>query len=560
MKKIATFFSLYLFLFSFTLSAQNDWNYVWSLHQKPFQDPQTPSEMGIVKAGFDTDEDGWGEFLCAYTDLDSNYLLMYEATGDNTYELVWYWKYPVPANTFAGIAVGDIDHNGLVEIITTMPSQTASDPNPKRLWAFEWTGVQGENKYGNYSGDTFEPTSSWNFDLPDNIDFRPYSLIIEDIDNDGRNELIVGVRQTDRNGSLEREVVVASVSGQLAGFGAWEIEYNLQGLTGGNLYSVTTGDLDNDGNKEIYALIWNFFGLFIIEATGPNQYELVNSLEEVFIETGIDHGALDAVRVADVNGDGVNEMYIASTEPPNQLFIITGIDDVSAITPADINPFMQLPKNDEGKLRTLWVADPDKDGNADLMIGGETNGQIFDVEYKGSGDPADPSSWEVNIAFDIFEYSGFAPGASPTIDPRLFYGSPANDMDGDGHDEYVFVNYRSSFPVWENDGYVWMIEIENTATGVEDYLSSPTEFKLFNNYPNPFNPSTNISYNLPNAGNVILKIFDALGREIKTLFSGWQEAGMHTVKFDAESLPSGIYFFQLKTNGFSETKNMMLMK
>src|SRR5690606_26276888 len=117
-----------------------------------------------------------------------------------------------------------------------------------------------------------------------------------------------------------------------------------------------------------------------------------------------------------------------------------------------------------------------------------------------------------------------------------------------------------SFPVWENDGYVWMIEIENTATGVEDYLSSPTEFKLFNNYPNPFNPSTNISYNLPNAGNVTLKIFDALGREIKTLFSVWQEAGMHTVKFDAESLPSGIYFYQLKTNGFSETKNMMLMK
>ena len=77
--------------------------------------------MAIVKAGFDTDQDGWGEFLCAWTDLDSNYTLMYEATGDNTYELVWSFLHPVPANTFAGIVVGDIDNNDIVEIIITSP-------------------------------------------------------------------------------------------------------------------------------------------------------------------------------------------------------------------------------------------------------------------------------------------------------------------------------------------------------------------------------------------------------------------------------------------------------
>ncbi len=120
MKKILLLITLLLFASS--ILAQNTWNLVWTLHQKPFLEPMVGSEMAIVKAGFDTDEDGWGEFLCAWTDLDENYILMYEASADDQYDLVWYWKYPIPANSFAGIAVGDIDNNGKVDIVTTMPS------------------------------------------------------------------------------------------------------------------------------------------------------------------------------------------------------------------------------------------------------------------------------------------------------------------------------------------------------------------------------------------------------------------------------------------------------
>lgn len=555
MKKLLL--SSLIFIVSSNLFSQQNWNLVWSLNQKPFQDPQVASEMAIVKAGFDTDQDGWGEFLCAYTDLFENYLLMYEATADNTYELVWYFKYPVVANTFAGIAVGDIDNNGIVDIVTTMPSRTTPDPNPPRLWSFEWNGVVGENKYGNYISGEMQPTSQWNFDLPDNTDFRPYSLTIEDIDNDGFNELIVGVRQGDRG----REVIVASVAGELSGFGSWVIEYNLQGLTGGSLYSVTTGDLDGDGNKEIYAFIWDLFSLHIIECTGPDQYELVLSLPQVFAETGIDYGALDAVRVADVNNDGINELYIASTEPPNAMFIITNIDDVSAITKEDIKLFYHIPVKAGGKLRSMWIADPDKDGNLDLMIGGELNGQIFSLEYKGEGDPADSTSWDLHVLFDIFEYSGFSPDDSPTIDPRLFYGCPANDMDKDGLDEYVFVNYRSSFPVWPGDGYVWIIEIEETQTNIDGNIANfPRAFKLSQNYPNPFNPSTKINFELTRAGIVKLAVYDVMGRLISTLVDGELTGGAHTYSFNGDGHPSGIYFYSLITEEKNETKKMTLLK
>ena len=542
---------------------QNQWNLVWKMNQMPFQPPQTGSEMAIVKTGFDTDQDGWGEFLCAYTDLGENYLLMYEANANNSYDTVWYFRYPLSANSFAGIAVGDIDNNNKVDIITTMPTVVnAANPSPPRLWVFEWSGVIGQNKYGNYTSGTLQPTNEWNFELPNNIDFRPYSLTIEDIDNDSFNELIVGVRM----GGRGREVLVASVAGELGGFGSWVIEYNLQGLTGGSLFNVSTGDLDNDNKKEIYAFIWNRFTMYFIECAGPNQYALVDSLKQI---TTNDQGALDAVRVADVNNDGVKEMYIAGTEPNNALFIITNITDVSNISPSDVKEFFHFPINGNpaigatGKLRSMWIADPDKDGKKSLMIGGELNGQIFDFEYNGTGLPSDSTSWNHQVAFDIFTYSSLPPSAFTEM-PRLFYGYPAKDMDKDGLDEYAFVNYHTNFGVMPNDAYVWILESQSQ-TGIENELvKSPNGFVLKQNFPNPFNPYTIIQYAVSSPQFVILKVYDILGNEVATLVNEEKRAGVYDVEFkpvtNTQQPASSIFFYRLQAGNYSETKKMILMK
>ncbi len=545
-----------MLLLAFNLLAQNEYNYVWSLHQKPFQVPEVGSEMGMVKAGFDTDNDGKGEFICSYTDLDTNYVLMYEANGDNNYELVWYWAIPVPINSFAPFVVGDLDNNGIVEITVGAASRTDPNPNPSRLWVFEWSGVQGENKYGNYSNGPMQPSAEWNFNLAPSIDFRPYSLIIEDIDNDGQNELVVGVRQ----GGRGREVMVVSVVGNFDGFGSFDIEYNLQGLTGGSLYSVSTGDLDNDGKKEIYALIWNFLTLHVIECTGPNQFELVKSLDTLYKATGVDYGAVDGVVVTDIDGDGKNEMFIAGTEPTNTIFVISNITDVANITPADVKVLMTVPVKALGKLRSMQVMDMDGDGKKSLMIAGETNGQLFDIEYKGTGDPALAQSWDVKVAFDIFAHSGIDPTATPTITPRLFYASVAQDMDGDGKSEFICVNYSSDFAVWPGDGYLWMVE-NQTAVGINDEVNAnPNSFVLGQNYPNPFNPSTSIEYYIPQTGFVTLSVYDLLGNLITELHNGIQSSGTHSVVFNAERLSSGTYFYKLNYNGLSVTKKLLLMK
>jgi hypothetical protein len=391
--------------------------------------------------------------------------------------------------------------------------------------------------------------------VPDDYDLRPYSNIIEDIDNDGINELITGVRLS--NPSSLRQFFVSSVNGELSGFGSWQVEYNFQQEFGGSLYSVTTGDLDNDGNKEIYAFVWDMFTLRIFECTGDGQYNLAFEVDNLYQDSGIDYGALDAVRVADVNNDGVNELYIAGTEAANTLFIATNITDVNSMTSEDIKEFYHIPKAGLGGFRAMHIADPDKDGNLSLLIAGEKNGQIYDLEYKGEGDPTDSTSWDLQVIFDVWELSGMAQDA---MTPRFFYGYPTGDMDQDGKDEYVFVNYSSDFSIWADDFYVAMIEIgEPTGVATNEKII-PGDISLSQNYPNPFNPTTIIEFGLNESAETNLIVYDILGREITTLVNEILPAGTHRVNFDASQLTAGTYFYTLRAGNKVLTNKMILLK
>ncbi len=97
--------------------------------------------------------------------------------------------------------------------------------------------------------------------------------------------------------------------------------------------------------------------------------------------------------------------------------------------------------------------------------------------------------------------------------------------------------------------------------GVNDHVTNTVQkFELYQNYPNPFNPSTNISYSTIKPGNVELKIYNILGVEVASLLDEFQTAGEHSVKFNAENLPSGIYFYKLEAGSFSQIKKMTLLK
>ncbi len=88
----------------------------------------------------------------------------------------------------------------------------------------------------------------------------------------------------------------------------------------------------------------------------------------------------------------------------------------------------------------------------------------------------------------------------------------------------------------------------------------PNNFKLDQNFPNPFNPSTKISWQTPVSSWQTLKVYDLLGREVATLINEYKSAGKYEVEFNAASLPSGVYFYKLNAGEFIETKKMILMK
>jgi hypothetical protein len=109
-----------------------------------------------------------------------------------------------------------------------------------------------------------------------------------------------------------------------------------------------------------------------------------------------------------------------------------------------------------------------------------------------------------------------------------------------------------------NGGYLMP---EGAVTGVAGNKSSvPVKFLLNQNYPNPFNPSTIIEYQIPVNGMVTIKVYDAMGREIKTLVNVYKSAGSYSVSFDASKLASGIYLYQLQEGNFISTKKMLYLK
>ncbi len=89
---------------------------------------------------------------------------------------------------------------------------------------------------------------------------------------------------------------------------------------------------------------------------------------------------------------------------------------------------------------------------------------------------------------------------------------------------------------------------------------TPGSFSLAQNFPNPFNPSTTISFSLPSAQNVTLKVYDILGKEIATLVNEYKQAGSYSINFNAKNLSSGVYLYQIQAGNLIDTKKMILIK
>jgi hypothetical protein len=128
--------------------------------------------------------------------------------------------------------------------------------------------------------------------------------------------------------------------------------------------------------------------------------------------------------------------------------------------------------------------------------------------------------------------------------------------------------YSDDITVHNNDTPVTIhLEGSGMISGLVDHLAGtvPTEYVLYQAYPNPFNPSTTIRYQLPHTTSVRLVVYNALGQQVQTLVNSRIEAGYHEVTWDGKNnagmqMPSGVYLFRMETENFQQVNKMMLMK
>jgi hypothetical protein len=128
----------------------------------------------------------------------------------------------------------------------------------------------------------------------------------------------------------------------------------------------------------------------------------------------------------------------------------------------------------------------------------------------------------------------------------------AIDFAPDGNTAYVGSFGTNSLPMMQKIEYV---------TSVEEVKGQmPKNYTLGENYPNPFNPTTNIKFSIPESGMVTMKVYNTVGQEVATLVQEQKSAGEYNVSFNAGNLPSGVYIYQIQVNDFTASKKMMLMK
>jgi len=104
------------------------------------------------------------------------------------------------------------------------------------------------------------------------------------------------------------------------------------------------------------------------------------------------------------------------------------------------------------------------------------------------------------------------------------------------------------------------IALVNASTDAKNETKVPLSFKLYQSYPNPFNPNTTINFSIPTSSFVTLKIFDVNGKEVTTIVSEQIPAGNHSKQWNAIDMPTGVYFYRLQVGSFKDTKKLILLK
>ncbi len=188
--------------------------------------------------------------------------------------------------------------------------------------------------------------------------------------------------------------------------------------------------------------------------------------------------------------------------------------------------------------------------------------------------PVSQGGWnQINDIRFISQDTGWAVHGTPTTGAIMFTSNGGLNwvMDNTQNNWYDCIEIYSHSKIWSgsSNGRIWYANLNEIVGIGSESNTSPEEFKLYENYPNPFNPVTKIKFQIPLLGGVTgeagrgvftkIIIYDLLGREVTTLVNEQLKPGGYSVDWDGSGFASGVYFYSLVTDGFTETKRMVLI-
>jgi len=284
----------------------------------------------------------------------------------------------------------------------------------------------------------------------------------------------------------------------------------LSGATGAQLWSwqmdyqfgvATIPDIDEDGFEEVLAAA-RYGSFYCISGTGDSL---------IYLHSFPGDWMYSVNKIPSIDGNFSYEM-LAGTRDGKVVCFSGG----TIAVPVELTSFSGFVAN--GNVTLNWSTST------------ETNNQGFEIERK---------------SYDSWEKIGFVPGSGTTAELRSYSYIDEHIYSGNFSYRLKQIDFNGQYE------YSDIIAIE---------VGTPSEYSLEQNYPNPFNPFTTISYSIKENGSVTLKVFDILGKEVKTLVNEEQQAGNYKVEFNASSFASGIYFYTLQAREFISTRKMILLK